>query len=154
MSIVLTSSESFIPLIGKELGLSNWIKVDQTMIDKFAAASLDYQWIHVDSKKASDESPYHKTIAHGFLTLSLFTYFLGQIIKVDNLDKVVNYEIEKMIFKNAVPVNSRLRMKAFLKGIKDLGNICSATIQCVFEIEGQPEPVLEGNIKYLYYFKK
>lgn len=154
MAVCLNSVERFISIIGKELGVSNWITVDQTMIDKFADASFDHQWIHVDSEKAAKESPYHKTIAHGYLTLSLLPYFLDQIVHIDNLDKIVNYGIDKMVFKSIVPVDSRLRMRAFLKGAKDLGSICLATIQCIFEVEGQQSPVLEGNIKYLYYFKK
>lgn len=153
MAACLNSVESFISIVGKELGVSDWITVDQTMIDKFADASLDHQWIHVDSEKAAKESPYHKTIAHGYLTLSLLPYFLDQIVHVDNLDKIVNYGIEKMVFKSIVPVDSRLRMIAHLKRATDLGNICLATIQCIFEVEGQQEPVLEGNIKYLYYIK-
>lgn len=152
MKACLNSVESFIAIVGKELGVSDWTTVDQAMIDKFADASLDHQWIHVDTIKAAEESPFHKTIAHGYLTLSLLPYFLDQIVQIDNLDKIVNYEIGKMVFKNAVPVDSRLRMGAFLKGAKDLGNICLATIHCVFEVEGQQEPALEGDIKYLYYF--
>ena len=153
MGVFLNSVEDLISSVGIELGVSNWTIVDQVMIDKFAEVTLDHQWIHVDTKKASEESPYHKTIAHGYLTLSLLPYFLDQILHINNLDKIVNYGIEKMVFKSIVPVDSRLRMRAFLKEAKDLGSICLATIQCRFEVEGQQDPVLEGKIKYLYYLK-
>ena len=79
--------------------------------------------------------------------------FLDQIIEVENLKQLVNYSVDKMVFRSAVPVNSQLRMKASLKSAKDLGDICKASIQCSFEVEGKMEPVLEGSIVFLYYFK-
>lgn len=151
--MTIDSVENFISVVGTEIGVSEWLIIDQEMIDSFADATLDHQWIHVDIEKAASESPYHTTIAHGYLTLSLLPHFLEQILHVDNLERLVNYGIEKMVFKNVVTVDSRLRMRATLKGAKDLGNICLATIQCVFEVEDQEDPVLEGSIKYLYYFK-
>jgi len=83
----------------------------------------------------------------------LIPHFLDQIIEVENLKQLVNYSVEKMVFRSAVPVNSKLRMKATLKSAKDLGNICKASILCSFEVEGNEKPVLEGTIVFLYYFK-
>lgn len=153
MNRILQSPEDFITSVGSELGTSEWLLINQKMIDSFADATLDHQWIHIDSKRASTESPFHKTIAHGYLTLSLIPHFLEQIISDKKIEKIVNYGIEKMTFKDVIPVDSKLRMCAILKNAKDLGNICLSTIQCIFEIEGKDKPVAEGLIKYLYYFK-
>jgi acyl dehydratase len=137
---------------GECLGTSEWLKIDQNVINHFADSTFDHQWIHVDSERAKTDSPYQTTIAHGYLTLSLIPHFLYQIFEVENLKQLVNYSVEKMVFRSAVPVNSNLRMKATLKSAKDLGDICKASIQCSFEVEGKMEPVLEGSIIFLYYF--
>lgn len=149
---IIGSVEDFLNLSGEQLGESEWICVSQDVINHFADATFDHQWIHVDSERAKKESPYQTTIAHGYLTLSLIPHFLDEIIEVNNLKQLVNYSVEKMVFHSAVPVDSRLRMKAVLKSAKDLGNICKASIQCVFEVEGKDEPVLDGTIIFLYYF--
>ncbi len=151
--IIIENIEDFLRLSGVRLGESNWTLVDQTMINQFADASRDHQWIHVDTERAQKESPYRSTIAHGYLTLSLIPSFLDEIINVKNLKQLVNYSIEKMVFNAVVPVNCKLRMVANLKSAKDLGNICMAKIQCTFQVEGLDESVAEGTIVFLYYFK-
>jgi acyl dehydratase len=145
--------ENFLSMEGQCLGSSEWLKIDQNVINHFADSTFDHQWIHVDTERARTDSPYQTTIAHGYLTLSLIPHFLNQIIEVENLKHLVNYSVEKMVFRSAVPVNSKLRMKASLKSAKDLGNICKASIQCTFEVDGKVDPVLEGTIVFLYYFE-
>ena len=149
---IIGSVEDFLSLSGNLLGVSDWMIVTQEVINHFADATFDHQWIHVNPERAKYESPYQTTIAHGYLTLSLIPHFLDEIIEVNNLKQLVNYSVEKMVFRSAVLVGSRLKMKAILKSAKDLGNICKASIQCVFEVEGNDEPVLEGTIVFLYYF--
>ena len=151
--IIIDSVDDFLRLSGEKLGESNWMMVNQKMINLFADATHDHQWIHVDVEKAKEKSPYKTTIAHGYLTLSLIPCLLNEIIGVRNLKQLVNYSIEKMIYKSAVPVGSNLRMTAYLDSAKDIGNICKAKIRCVFEIEGSEIPVLEGSIIFLYYFE-
>lgn len=141
--------EDLLSLSGEKLGVSRWMLVDQNMINQFADATHDHQWIHVDANKAKIESPYQTTIAHGYLTLSLLPCLLDEILEVRNLKLLVNYSIEKMVYKSVVPVDSKIRMVATLKSAKDLGNICKANIYCSFELEGQENPVLEGSIIYL-----
>lgn len=154
MSItIIKNIEQFLSMEGKCLGTSEWLAIDQNVINHFADSTFDHQWIHVDTERAKTDSPYKTTIAHGYLTLSLIPHFLNQIIEVENLKQLVNYCVDKMVFRSAVPVNSKLRMKASLKSAKDLGNICKASIQCLFEVEGKVEPVLDGTIVFLYYFK-
>lgn len=150
---ILKSADDFLKLSGECLGTSEWLTINQIVIDHFADSTFDHQWIHVDAERAKTDSPYQKTIAHGYLTLSLIPHFLDDIIEVRNLKQLVNYSVEKMVFHSAVPVDSKLRMKATLKSAKDLGNICKASIQCSFEVEGKAEPVLEGTIVFLYYFE-
>lgn len=145
--------EHFLSMEGKCLGCSEWLTIDQNVINHFADSTFDHQWIHVDAERAKTDSPYQTTIAHGYLTLSLIPHFLDQIIEVEKLKQLVNYSVEKMVFRSAVPVNSKLRMKASLKSSKDLGNICKASILCSFEVEGKEDPVLEGTIVFLYYFE-
>ena len=149
---IIHNIDEFIERKGTELGVSEWFEVSQEVINNFADATRDHQWIHVDTNKAATDSPYGSTIAHGYLTLSLLASFLDEIIEVHNLKQLVNYGIKDFTFKNAVKVGSRLRMRASVKSAKDLGNICQATITCTFEVEGLEEPVAEGNIIFLYYF--
>ena len=150
---IIHNIDEFIERKGTELGVSDWFEVSQEVINNFADATRDHQWIHVDTNKAATDSPYGSTIAHGYLTLSLLPSFLDEIIEVHNLKQLVNYGIKDFTFKNAVKVGSRLRMRASVKSAKDLGNICQATITCTFEVEGLEEPVAEGNIIFLYYFE-
>lgn len=150
---IIHNIDEFIERKGTELGVSEWFEVSQEVINNFADATRDHQWIHVDTNKAATDSPYGSTIAHGYLTLSLLPSFLDEIIEVHNLKQLVNYGIKDFTFKNAVKVGSRLRMRASVKSAKDLGNICQATITCTYEVEGLEEPVAEGNIIFLYYFE-
>lgn len=145
--------DDFQKLVGHELGTSEWLTIDQNLINQFAVATMDNQWIHVDQDRCIKESPFGLTIAHGYFLVSLIPYFLCQIISVKNLDRLVNCGIDRLNFKAPVPVNSHLRMKASLKSSKDLGTACLATIQCLMEIENSETFVLEGTIKFLYYFK-
>lgn len=150
---ILKSVDDFLNLSGELLGISEWLTINQDVINHFADSTYDHQWIHVDTERAKTDSPYQTTIAHGYLTLSLIPHFLDEILEVENLKQLVNYSVEKMVFHSVVPVNSKLRMKATLKSSKDLGDICKASILCSFEVEGKEEPVLDGTIVFLYYFE-
>lgn len=151
--LVINSYDGFAAYLGKELGVSDWLPVDQERINKFADATLDPQWIHVDVERAKRESPYKSTIAHGYLTLSLLPYLWNQIIKVNNLEMMVNYGMDQMKFGQAVVTGSRIRLVAKLKDITNLRGICRAAIDFKIEIEGQRKPALQGVATFLYYFK-
>ena len=150
---IINSIDDLIVLKGELLGESKWIEISQEVINCFADATFDHQWIHIDSERALVESPYKSTIAHGYLTLSLLPYLLDDIIEVNNLEHLVNYGIKDMTYKSAVLSGNRIRLVATLNKAKDIGNICQTEIHCRFEIEGQDSPALEGSIIYLYYFK-
>ena len=151
--LVINSYDEFASHLGKELGTSEWLKVDQDRINQFADATLDHQWIHVDVQRAKEESPYKSTIAHGYLTLSLLPYMWNQIIDVRNLKMMVNYGMDKMRFGKPVLSGSRVRLVAKLDSIENLRGICKAGIKFQIEIEGERKPALEGVATFLYYFE-
>ena len=152
--LVINSFDEFAAYQGKELGKSDWLQGDQDRINKFADATLDHQWIHVDVERARVASPYKSTIAHGYLTLSLLPYLWGQIIEVNNIDMLVNYGMDKMRFGQAVVTGSRVRLVAKLHSIENLRGIAKTEIDFAIEIEGQRKPALKGIASFLYYFKK
>ena len=129
--------------IGKTLGPSEWIVVDQPMIDKFAEATGDHQWIHVDVERAKKEMPGGKTIAHGYLTLSLLPRLVPQLLKVEKRKRGLNYGSNKIRFTNTVPAGSRIRLKQTIKNVEDVeGNGVRITSEMVMEVEGQERPAL------------
>ncbi len=150
--LIINSYEEFAVHLGEELGCSEWLQVDQERINMFADATLDHQWIHVDSERALKESPYKSTIAHGYLTLSLLPYMWDQIIEVNNIKMLVNYGMDKMRFGQPVITGSRVRLVTKLHSIQNLRGICKAEIDFKIEIEGQRKPALEGIASFLYYF--
>ena len=152
--LTINSYEEFASHLGEELGVSDWLTVDQDRINMFADATLDHQWIHVDVERAKAESAYHSTIAHGYLTMSLIPHLWNQIIEVNNLEMQVNYGMDKMRFGQPVITGSRVRLVTRLHSIADLRGICKAEIDLKMEIEGQRKPALQGIASFLYYFKK
>jgi len=125
--------------LGKHLGFSDWHEVTQKQIDLFADATGDHQWIHVDAAKAA-EGPYSKTIAHGYLTLSLVPILVQQIYKVTGLSMQVNYGVDKLRFPAAVPVDSRIRAGAELIKLERNDRGGRATVRVTVEVQGSDRP--------------
>lgn len=126
--------------IGKHLGVSEWLEITQDRIDKFADATGDHQWIHVDPERAKD-GPFGACIAHGYLTQSLVNKFLPEIVEVRGISMGVNYGADKLRFPAPVPVGSRIRGSAELINAEDVkGNAVQATIRVTVEIEGSDRP--------------
>ena len=151
--LIINSYEEFAAHLGEQLGVSDWLEVDQERINLFADATLDHQWIHVDVEKAKAESQYKNTIAHGYLTLSLLPHLWEQIIEVNNIKMLVNYGMDKMRFGQPVVTGSKVRLVTKLQAISNLRGICKAEIDFKIEIEGQRKPALEGVATFLYYFE-
>lgn len=149
---VIRSFEDFDAYTGKALGVSDWHKISQKQINRFADATLDHQWIHTDPERAASESQFGSTIAHGYLTVSLLPHLWGQIVQVENIKMQVNYEIESLRFNQAVKVNSRVRLKAEVEEVKNLRGIAKARIKVSLEIEGERKPAYAGVITFLYHF--
>lgn len=150
--VVINNYEDFEKFVGKELGVSDYLKITQNQINLFAEATLDHQWIHVDEERAKSESPFKATIAHGYLNLSVLPFLWEQIVQVNNSKLTVNYGIEKLKFMQAVIVNSEVRVKAKLVSLINLRGTTKAEIQAVLEIKDQKKPALEANIIFLYHF--
>ena len=151
--LIVNSYEEFASHLGEELGASEWLQIDQERINLFADATLDHQWIHVDTERAKVESPFKSTIAHGYLTLSMLPYLWNQIIEVNNLKMMINYGIEKMKFGQAVLSGQRIRLTASLQSLANLRGVAKAEIKFFLEIEGAPKKALEGVAVFLYYFE-
>ena len=150
--LIIGSYEEFAAHLGQELGVSGWHKIDQAQINKFADATLDHQWIHIDAEKAATESPFKTTIAHGYLTLSLIPYLWKQIAEIHNLKMEINYGIESLKFGQAVTVNSEVRLKASLKSILNLRGTTKVVVNIILEIKDQAKPAYNGDVVFLYHF--
>ncbi|WGQ10572.1 MaoC family dehydratase [Pedobacter gandavensis] len=149
---IINSFEEYKSYLGKEIGISNWHTIDQQQINKFADATLDHQWIHVDPEKAVKDGPFGGTIAHGYLTLSLIPYLWKQIADVRNIKMEINYGIESFKFGQPVLVNSEVQLKAKLISIADLRGVTKVVIEATLNINGQAKPAYNGNVVFLYHF--
>jgi acyl dehydratase len=150
--LIINSFSEFEQYIGKELGVSDYHRITQEQINKFADATLDHQWIHLDKERAKKESPYGTTIAHGYLTLSILPYLWKQIIKVNNIKMFVNYGIENLKFNQPVLVDSEVRLKAKLNSLINLKGTIKAEINVILEIKDNKKPALDASLIFLYHF--
>ncbi|WP_029902225.1 MaoC family dehydratase [Prevotella sp. 10(H)] len=150
--LIINSYSEFEQYVGKELGTSEWLKITQDRINKFAEATLDYQWIHTDPEKAKAESPFKNTIAHGYLTVSILPYLWDQIMEVRNIRMLINYGIEKLKFNQPVVVDSEVRMKVKLASLVNLRGIAKAELKVVLEIKDCPKNAFEATVVFLYHF--
>ncbi len=136
--------------VGKPLGYSDWHVIDQDMIQRFADATGDHQWIHLDAERAKS-GPFGKTIAHGYLTLSLVPVMIFEIMRVDGAQLVVNYGLNKVRFPSPVPSGSRVRMGAELAAVEPIKGGVQVTLKATFEVEGQDKPACVAEIVFRYY---
>ncbi len=152
--VIVNSYKEFEAYAGKELGVSDYMKITQEQINQFADATLDHQWIHVDTERAKKESPYGCTIAHGYLSISVLPSLWDQIIEVNNITMLVNYGIDSLKFGQPVLVNSEVRVRTWLKSIVDLRGTAKAEVQVEMEIKGSKKPVFKAVVVFLYQFKE
>ena len=150
--IVINNFNEFEQYVGKELGVSDYITISQEQINLFADATLDHQWIHIDTERTKTESPFKTTIAHGYLNLSVLPYLWAQIVEVNNSKLTVNYGIEKLRFNQPVFVNSQVRVRASLKSLINLRGVSKAEIQVALEIKDNKKTALDATIFFLYHF--
>lgn len=128
-------------LVGQELGVSDWLVVDQERINKFADATGDYQWIHLDVERAKKELPGGTTIAHGYLIVSLLPTLTSRIYTVRNNSRRINYGSNRVRFTNPVATGSRVRARLRLKALEPCkGDGVQATFEITVEIDGQDRP--------------
>ena len=131
----------FKSMVGKELPSTEWYTISQQMINDFANATLDKQWIHVDEERAAKESPFKSTVAHGFMSVAMISRMLEGMFSIKSVKMGLNYGLNKVRFPNPVPVNSNLRMLASIKDIEEIeNNGIKVTFTFVIEIQGKKKP--------------
>lgn len=150
MATVFSSASEILAAVGQPLGASEWMTIEQGRIDRFAGATDDHQWIHVDPARAKD-GPFGACIAHGYLTLSLVNRFLPQIVDV-RMKMGVNYGCDKVRFPAPVKVGSRIRGRGELVKAEALEGGVQATIRVTVEVEGGAKPACIADTISRYYF--
>jgi acyl dehydratase len=150
MPTVFENVDALAAAAGRDLGHTEWVTIDQDRINRFADATGDHQWIHVDVDAAKD-GPFGGTIAHGYLTLSLTNLFLPELIQVENISMGINYGVNKVRFPSPVLAGSRVRGAARLGTVEEVAGGVQALINVTVEIEGQAKPacVVENVTRYL-----
>ena len=133
-----------------ELGASDWETIDQDQIDRFAEATHDHQWIHVDPEAAA-QGPFGTTVAHGYLSLSMLPYFVSQVLDVTDVRMGINYGTEKIRFTAPVPVGSQVRLKATLRSSERRGEGVLYRLGVEIEIRDSEKPALVGEVLYLVF---
>lgn len=150
---LITSIDDATGLVGSELGVSDWLEIDQQRINDFADVTGDHQWIHIDVERAKKESPYGAPIAHGFLTLSMIPALSKDNFRVQNATLAINYGLNKVRFLSAVPVGSRIRVRSELADAvaKDESTV-DLTVRHTIEIDGveKPAAVAEMIVRVLF----
>lgn len=151
--LIINSYEDFATYVGKELGVSQWVELSQERINQFAAATDDFQWIHVNEERCKAESPFGQTIAHGYLTISLIPLMWNQIIEVNNLERMMNYSMEKMRFGQPVLSGQSIRMRVSLLELQNLRGAIKTKVKLVIEIKETGKKAAEATAAFVYYFK-
>ncbi len=136
---IFNTIEEIQDAVGVELGVTEWLEIDQARVDAFADVTGDHQWIHVDTHRAKN-SPYGGTIAHGYLTLSLIPYFSNQLMSLRTSGPRLNYGVNKVRFPNPVKVGSKLRGRATIIGLPQIHTGHQLTVRYTLEIEGKSKP--------------
>ncbi|WP_298189987.1 MaoC family dehydratase [uncultured Pseudomonas sp.] len=140
MTMVFNSAAALEQAVGKSLGVTEWIIIEQNRVDTFADATGDHQWIHVDPEKAS-KGPFGGTIAHGYLTLSLVNYFLPQLMRVENLQMGVNYGCDRVRFPAPVRVGASIRGNGEITQVETLANgAVQVVVRVTVEVKGSDRP--------------
>jgi acyl dehydratase len=151
--LAVRDPQSLKELVGREIGVTEWFRVTQERIEQFAEATEDRQWIHVDRARATNESPYGTTIAHGFLTLSLVSHLMKEAIQIHSgVRLAVNYGLNRVRFPAAVRADSRIRARVSLLTLKELSDSAEATYAVTIEIEKSEKPacVAEWIVRYYW----
>lgn len=149
---VIQSAAALKALAGQEIGISDWVEVDQKRINLFAEATGDHQWIHTDPERAAKESPFGGVIAHGYLTLSLTPALIDQVMPVDKLKMGVNYGLNKVRFPAPLAVGKRVRLRVFMKNTREIRGAIQTVMELTVEVEGQEKPACVAETLGLYYF--
>jgi len=151
---VIKSIEDAKALEGVEVGLSDWVVIDQNRIDQFAEATTDYQWIHVDTERCAREMPDGRTIAHGYLTLSLIPALTGDFVEVKNLTRAINFGANKVRFYTPVPAGARVRARVTVLQARRRAGALMVTSETRIEVEGERKPACVAETLGMYFFEE
>ena len=154
MTLVIKTIDDAKAVEGEEIGLSDWVVVDQTRIDQFAEATADYQWIHVDTERAAREMPDGKTIAHGYLTLALIPALTANFIEVEKLARVFNFGANKVRFYAPVHVGAKVRARAKILQARRRGGAMLLNSEVRIEVDGERKPACVAEILSMYFFEE
>lgn len=150
--VILDTPDSLKQYLGKEIGASDWLTVTQERIAQFAEATEDRQWIHLDRERAERESPYGTTIAHGFLTLSLISRFMKDVIQVrSGIGMAVNYGLNRVRFPFPVRAGSKIRARITLLSVKEVPGAYETAFSATVESEGGEKPCCVAELIVRYY---
>ncbi|HEY5346871.1 MAG TPA: MaoC family dehydratase [Rhizomicrobium sp.] len=143
--------ENLASMTGQEMGVSEWLRIDQDRIDKFAEATNDHQWIHVNVEMAKAMLPDGKTIAHGYLTLSLIPGLTGELMQVEGVTRAINYGSNKVRFVSMVQVGSKVRARVKLVAVEPKSGGLLMTNEVTMEVEGSERPAFVAETLSLLY---
>lgn len=146
-----TNVDELKTLVGTPLNVSDWFEVTQDRVNTFADATNDHQWIHVDPERANKESPFRRTIAHGYLTLSLLSAMFAQVLEVQGTSLAVNYGLNKVRFPAPVPVGSKVRLRAEIVSARDISGGVQIVVAATVEGSDTDKPVCVVETLYRYY---
>jgi len=149
--LALPTPQALSEWVGKELAVSDWFELTQDRIQQFAEATDDRQWIHVDRERAQRQSPYGTTIAHGFLTLSLLSHLMKQVVRIEGgLRLTINYGLNRVRFPSPVPAGSKVRARFTVQSAKDVAGALEVVFLVTVEVEGSSKPgcVAEWIVRY------
>ena len=152
MMITLDPHTDLSAWVGHEVAASRWLRIPQRIIDEFADATGDRQWIHVDVERAKRESPFGGPIVHGYLTLSLLARFAQECIEVDGIKLAVNYGLNRVRFASPVKVGSKVRARFVLAAVEEIPVGAQLVWQAVIEIEGGDKPACVAEMVTRWYF--
>jgi len=138
--------------VGQELGVTDWIRIEQDRINQFADCTMDHQWIHVDEEKAA-QGPFGKTIAHGYLTASLFSHFMSQVgVMPEGTSMAINYGMNKLRFISPVPTGAKIRDRISLSNVEEKGGgRVLVTTTHTIEIEGEEKPACVAEVLGMFF---
>ena len=149
---IIENIDALQALVGEEIGVSDWLLIDQARINQFADATEDHQWIHVDVERAKRESPFGAPIAHGFLTLSLLPQLTSQIRRIEGVTTTVNYGLDKVRFTSPVKMGARIRMTVIIAEVSEVkGNGLHLVADATIEIEGEERPAVVARFLNRFY---
>ncbi len=151
---VISSIEEAKALEGVEVGLSDWVVIDQNRIDQFAEATGDYQWIHVDTERAAKELPGGRTIAHGYLTLSLLPALTDDFVELRNLARAINFGANKVRFYTPVQAGDRVRARATVLQARRRAGALLLTSETRIEVEDERKPACVAETLGMYFFEE